>query len=93
MTVSGGGPQCSPLVVPMEAVVVMGSSNGSNLVGDSPTMLPDNEAASDISALEWKDEIEEFVSSAMDGINGVLSEWIDVTGATSDKLLVPSTDL
>lgn len=71
----------------------MGSSRGSNLVGDSPTMLPDNEAASDISALEWKDEMEEFVSSAMEGMKGVLSEWIDVTGVTSDELLVPSTDL
>lgn len=93
VTVSGGGPQWRPFVVPMEAVVVMGNSNGSNFVGDSPTMLPDSEAASDISVLEWNEEMEELVSSAMEGMKGVLSEWMERTGVGSEELLVPSTDL
>jgi len=92
-TVSVVVPQWSPLVVPIEDDVVIGSSKGSNLVGDSPTILPDSDAASDISALDWKEEMEELVSSAMEGMKGVLSEWIEVKGGGSEELVVPSTDL
>jgi len=50
------------------------TSNGSNLLGDSPIILPLAEAASDISGFDWKEEIEEQVSSVIDGRKGVLSD-------------------
>lgn len=53
------------------------TSSGSNLCGDSPTMLLLKEAVSDNSAAECKDEIEEDVSSAMAERNGVLSDELD----------------
>lgn len=66
-----------PVVVVIVPVVcwVTGTptSKGSNLLGDSPIILPVAEAASDISGLDWKEDIEEQVSSVIDGRNGVLS--------------------
>merc|ERR1719266_202160 len=38
----------------------MPTSRGSNLWGDSPTVLPLREAESDSSGLEWKEEREEL---------------------------------
>merc|ERR1719325_323741 len=52
----------------------MPTSRGSNLWGDSPTVLPLREAESDSSGLEWKEEREELVSSVMEDRKGVLSE-------------------
>merc|ERR1719291_1610881 len=49
----------------------MPPSRGSNLWGDSPTVLPLREAESDSSGLEWR---EELVSSVMEDRKGVLSE-------------------
>merc|ERR1719266_876373 len=48
----------------------MPTSRGSNLWGDSPTVLPLREAESDSSGLER----EELVSSVMEDRKGVLSE-------------------
>jgi len=42
------------------------------LFGDSPIILPFAEA-SDISGFDWKEEMEEDVSSVMEGRKGVLS--------------------
>ena len=46
------------------------TSRGSNLLGDSPSVLPLTEAESDISVLEWNDEMEELVSSVMEERTG-----------------------
>ena len=53
--------------------VITPTSRGSNLLGDSPRVLPHTEAESDISVLEWNDEMEEFVSSVMAERKGILS--------------------
>lgn len=42
------------------------------MFGDSPIILPFAEA-SDISGFDWKEEMEEDVSSVMEGRKGVLS--------------------
>lgn len=52
------------------------TSRGSNLLGDSPSVLPLTEAESDISVLEWNEEMEELVSSVMEERNGILSVWM-----------------
>ena len=52
------------------------TSRGSNLLGDSPSVLPLTEAESDISVLEWKEEMEELVSSVMEEKKGILSAWM-----------------
>ena len=52
------------------------TSRGSNLFGDSPSVLPLTEAESDISVLEWKEEMEELVSSVMEEKKGILSAWM-----------------
>merc|ERR1719412_2602363 len=52
----------------------MPTSRGSNLWGDSPTVLLLREAESDSSGLVWKEEREELVSSVMEDRKGVLSE-------------------
>ena len=54
--------------------VSMPTSRGSNLWGDSPTVLLLREAESDSSGLEWKEEREELVSSVMEDRKGALSE-------------------
>ena len=53
--------------------VITPTSRGSNLLGDSPRVLPHTEAESDISVLEWNDEMEESVSSVMAERKGILS--------------------
>merc|ERR1719336_722903 len=50
----------------------MPTSRGSNLWGDSPTVLLLREAESDSSGLEWKEEREELVSSVMEDRKGSL---------------------
>ena len=57
--------------LPNPTTSIFSTSKGSNLVGDSPTV--DTEVPSDISGLDWKEEMEEDVSSVIDGMKGVLS--------------------
>ena len=40
------------------------------------SLLPLTEAESDISVLEWKEEMEELVSSVMEEKKGILSAWM-----------------
>ena len=54
---------------------ILSTSRGSNFVGDSPTVEPEREVPSDISGFDWKEEMEEEVSSVMEGMKGVLS-WV-----------------
>jgi len=62
--------------LPNPTTSIFSTSSGSNLVGDSPTVEPESEVPSDISSgLDWKEEMEEEVSSVIDGMNGVLS-WL-----------------
>jgi len=56
--------------------VITPTSRGSNLLGDSPSVLPHTEAESDISVLEWNEEMEELVSSVMEDRKGILSGWL-----------------
>ena len=59
--------------LPNPTTSIFSTSSGSNLLGDSPTVEPEREVPSDISGLDWKEEMEEEVSSVIDGMNGVLS--------------------
>ena len=61
--------------LPNPTTSIFSTSSGSNFVGDSPTVDPEREVPSDISGLDWKEEMEEEVSSVIDGMNGVLS-WL-----------------
>lgn len=47
------------------------------MCGDSPTLLLLREAESDNSVLDWKEEMEEFVSSVIEVRNGVLSDEVE----------------
>jgi len=73
--------------LPKPTTSIFSTSNGSNFVGDSPTVDPEREVPSDISGLDWKEEMEEEVSSVIDGMNGVLSwlcSWLGVGPAPFD---------
>ena len=61
--------------LPNPTTSIFSTSSGSNFVGDSPTVDPEREVPSDISGLDWKEEMEEDVSSVIDGMKGVLS-WL-----------------
>ena len=68
--------------LPNPTTSIFSTSKGSNLVGDSPTV--DTEVPSDISGLDWKEEMEEDVSSVIDGMKGVLSWLCSWPGAPFD---------
>jgi hypothetical protein len=58
---------------PSSPTSILSTSRGSNLVGDSAAVEPEREVPSDISGFDWKEEMEEEVSSVIEGMNGVLS--------------------
>ena len=79
--------------LPNPTTSIFSTSNGSNLVGDSPTVEPESEVPSDIrSGLDWKEDMEEEVSSVIDGMKGVLS-WLGSWPGTAPPFVINSIEL
>ena len=78
--------------LPNPTTSIFSTSSGSNLVGDSPTVEPEREVPSDISGLDWKEEMEEEVSSVIDGMKGVLS-WLGSWPGTAPPFVINSIEL
>ena len=79
--------------LPNPTTSIFSTSRGSNLVGDSPTVEPESEVPSDMSSgLDWKEEMEEEVSSVIDGMKGVLS-WLGSWPGTAPPFVINSIEL